>query len=214
MLASGGHTDRLHAFERHPDGGGRGVAAEAEADQRSGEVGAKSPASRVAAAFLRIPPFPGSNPPPFARRISAQSAATASEIDAAIAGCASARVGGSYWGSRPQLPDEPYALVRVADREERGRQLKNAAPTPTLVWLHSGSEYPHLPADRVCPITGVLDPWHLLSGASEAIVDSDDELALVAAISGVPVQCVGSGRFAALARTPSASKLRQIFKEH
>jgi capsular polysaccharide export protein len=45
-------------------------------------------------------------------------------------------------------------------------------------------------------------------------VDSDDELALIAAISGVPLQCVGSGRFAALARTPSASKLRQVFKEH
>ncbi|MEO6359651.1 MAG: hypothetical protein ABIO43_03630 [Sphingomicrobium sp.] len=35
----------------------------------------------------------------------------------------------------------------------------------------------------------------MLAGASEAVVDADHELALIAAICGVPVRCVGEGMF-------------------
>jgi capsular polysaccharide export protein len=39
-----------------------------------------------------------------------------------------------------------------------------------------------------------------VEGASQVIVDADDELAAIAAMAGVPVRCVGAGPFAAVAK--------------
>jgi len=39
------------------------------------------------------------------------------------------------------------------------------------------------------------DPWHLVSGAAQAVIDADDGLALIAALAGVPVRTVGEGAF-------------------
>jgi capsular polysaccharide export protein len=56
-----------------------------------------------------------------------------------------------------------------------------------------------------------FDPWRLISGASEAIVDADDELALIAALAGVPVSPVGEGRFSKLG-DGKRSALRDVFR--
>src|SRR6185437_14332309 len=63
-------------------------------------------------------------------------------------------------------------------------------------------------------VTGICDPWHLLGGASAAIVDSDDELCLLAALAGVAVECVGPGAYAELGGIASASTVADIFRRY
>ncbi|MEO7787197.1 MAG: capsule biosynthesis protein, partial [Sphingomicrobium sp.] len=56
---------------------------------------------------------------------------------------------------------------------------------------------------------------HLLKGASLVVADADDDLALIAAIAGVPVEGVGEGRFASLTGAKSdAATLRALFRAH
>lgn len=151
--------------------------------------------------LLRAPPFPNSAVQPLARsgpdggsRISDQ------EIDEIAAALARAKVGGSYWGSQPPLPDQPYTLVRVADRKARAQAIaESTAETPIVSWSQSALHAAGPRSLQNWSFGGRSDPWHLISGAAEVVVDSDDELTLVAALAGVPVRCIGSGRFAALA---------------
>jgi capsular polysaccharide export protein len=136
------------------------------------------------------------------------------QVDGLIAAVRSARVGGSYWGAHPALPSGGYLLAQVDDAEERARRLEGVPPGVPIVSLDRGSKAGRSSAERVIVVSGVCDPWHLLSGASAVIVDADDELALIAAIAGVSVECVGSGRFAALSGAPSPTTLGQVFREH
>ena len=121
--------------------------------------------------FLRVPPFPASEPAILARREPQQRKLSNAEIDQLIERLAEIKVGGAYWAPQPPLPHEPYSLIRLADPRARAEALSSAS-APALVW------------SEVDP----ADPWHLVSGASELIIDADDELALIAAIAGVPVR--------------------------
>ena len=104
------------------------------------------------------------------------------EIDRCIGKIRAHKVGGTYWAAQPAVPKTPYTLVRIADPTQRSAAAK-AASGPVIVW----------------PDDGDVDPWHLLGHANRIIVDSCDLLALIAAISELPVQCIGSGRFSSLA---------------
>lgn len=136
--------------------------------------------------FLRIPPFPGSKPAA-ANAASATRQLADSDIDALIARIAELRVGGDYWASQPPLPGDRYTLVRGVD-----------APV---------ADGPALLADALGP----CDPWHLVASAAKVIVRADDELALVAAIAGAPVTCVGEGVFKPLENGGRAA-LREAFR--
>lgn len=130
--------------------------------------------------LIRIPPFPRARVLRLAMpavRASLASKADLGEILDLIVG---ERVGGTYWGAQPQLPHAGYALVSIFDRDVRRRILEEL---PAGRRVHC--------VDR----TQDADPWHLIGGASEVIVDAKDELALVAALAGLPVRCIGSGRF-------------------
>jgi hypothetical protein len=131
--------------------------------------------------FLTVPPFPGAEPASLARREPQQRKPSNAEVDRLIERVAELKVGGTFWASQPPLPDEPYTLVRVADPSARAEALASAA-APPLVW----------------PGAGRADPWHLVGGASEVIVDAGDELELIAAIAKVPVR--GRGRTASAVR--------------
>jgi capsular polysaccharide export protein len=61
-----------------------------------------------------------------------------------------------------------------------------------LIWIKHTIDV----AGRI--VCGDCDPWHLLSGAEQVIVDADDELALIAAIAGVPIKILGEGQFSEL----------------
>jgi capsular polysaccharide export protein len=84
-----------------------------------------------------------------------------------------ARIGGTYWGAQPRLPDAPYTLIRVANGATQRKLLAT------------------LDADRTVLASGNFDPWHMVSGAEQLIVDADDEFALIGGLAGVSVRCVG-----------------------
>jgi capsular polysaccharide export protein len=171
-----------------------------------------SSADVTIAPFLRVPPFPGSTAQTFAERAPLDRPSSRDqELDSLIGMIRLAKVGGTYWGRRPVTPDQPYVLVRVRDAAERARRLERVAQGPVVIWVDSGGDPSSSLGEAVQRVAGICDPWHLLSGASEAIVDADDELALIAALAQVPLESVGSGPYAQLDGTPSLSILRRIF---
>ena len=125
-----------------------------------------------AVAFLRSPPFPG---------ISASRAAISRIADAddprqpisddLIDALAAARVGGSFWGR----VGETAALV-----------VRDGAKAPAdLMARYSPAHVVHVP--RAGQGSGQIDPWSLVAGAKAVCAPVEDELALVAGLSGVPV---------------------------
>lgn len=161
--------------------------------------------------FLRVPPFPGSKVGELARWTNIQPPPDRI-VDDLLVDVRSAKVGGTYWGPQPCLPIEPYVLIRARD----GRQLDSlvgglGSRRPLVVWTDSTGAASALNSAHVHTVHGPCDPWHLVSNAEFAIVDADDELALIASIAGVPVQCLGEGRFAALSGTVAQSALRDVF---
>lgn len=140
--------------------------------------------------LLRAPPFPGSHPRPFAGPIRCER--SDAELNEAIAAIASMRVGGTYWGRLPLLPDRPYALVCVRDERERSRILAAiTAERPVVCWTASRpGKRP--PTERSVEwISGCCDPWHLVEGADEVVGDADDELVVIAALAGKRTSVVG-----------------------
>lgn len=117
------------------------------------------------------------------------------------------KVGGEYWASQPATPEEPYTLVRISDNSDRSRILTDLRSESVVCW----TDLP-VPTEREAQISfvsGACDPWHLVGGASRVIADAGDDLALIAAIAGVPLTCIGEGGFAALS---SEGELGRIFR--
>lgn len=147
----------------------------------------------TALGFLRIPPFPGAKPPPFQSLSTAHAPLPDRALDQLLSRLAQLKVGGTYWGYRPDLPEPGYTVIRVTD------------------W--KANKETHCLADGVLELqpNSNIDPWHVLSGAGVVVADADDELILLAAIAGVPVRCVGQGRFSAL-DAGDRSTLREVFR--
>jgi capsular polysaccharide export protein len=124
------------------------------------------------APFLRIPPFPGARVDRFssAQLASLESADLADEIRRL-------RVGGTFWGARPELP-EGCVLVRSSAALEFARTL--AAGQPTILWDPTSS----LDPPGVIRITEECDPWHMLSKASALVAEAEDEVRLIAVLLG------------------------------
>lgn len=144
--------------------------------------------------FLRVPPFPGAEAMSFAASDAAPVDLDDEALDPILDRIADLKVGGTYWGAQPKLPPEPYVLVAIQDPQKR---------TGAIAAL--SDKRPVFLADRGA------DPWHLVSAAAEVLVDSNDELAFVAVLAGVPVRCVGDGRFKALESGRSA-EVREVFR--
>ena len=153
--------------------------------------------------LLRVPPFPGANRETLTRLSSQDVRIDDSAIDCLTDRIVELRVCGSYWGPQPELPGTAYMLVSVRDKAAREQALAALGDSEAILCLaHSGPRGAN---------SGAVDPWHLLSGAKMVIVDAYDELALIAAIAGVPVRCVGEGRFSALENGDRPS-LRDAFR--
>ncbi len=133
--------------------------------------------------LLRAPPFPGSHPRRFAGPLRGER--TDADVDQAIEAITAMRVGGTYWGRRPLLPDRPFTLVCVRDERSRARILAAIpAERPVVCWsaLQPGKRPP---AERLAGwIPGCCDPWHIVSGADEVFGDADDELVVISALAG------------------------------
>jgi hypothetical protein len=219
MLALKGHSGRngMPRDERGEEMGAseRAGAWQARADRPRAAAPRLSDSSAAATVdpFLRVPPFPGSTPPKFAERALDLAPTADEEIDSVLRTVRLAKVGGTYWGCRSASSSEPYVLIRVRDADERTRRLARLGSNhPVVIWVDSASGLSSSSNDAAQLVAGVCDPWHLLSGASVAIVDGDDELALIAALAEVPLECVGSGPYAELGGSRSPSTLRAVFK--
>lgn len=130
--------------------------------------------------FLRIPPFPGS-------KISSFSAVTEAEdcnfdTDSVVARLRDLRVGGAYWAAQPELPPS-YLLVRSPSAIEFCGAI--AGDVPIVLWTEKqapvAAGFAHL------VVTGECDPWHMLGGAVGLVINSEDEVALVGALLGIPI---------------------------
>ena len=139
--------------------------------------------------LLRIPPFPGSRSTTFSRL--ADGPRPDAEISEAVDLLCRSRVGGSYWAAQPSLLAKRYTLVRIRDRNRRAAALRDAATAARIVCLLDSREEARSIGEPIHTVTVPCDPWHLLNGASEVVVDADDELALLAASAGVPIRSAG-----------------------
>jgi capsular polysaccharide export protein len=113
--------------------------------------------------LLRIPPFPGARVQSFVERQGA--GADPQKVAAALL---ERKVGGTYWGAQPDLP-KGCLLVRSSVASNAAADL--LPEKPVVIWDQSA---------------GDCDPWHMLSGASALIAESDDEVRLIAAVLDVP----------------------------
>jgi capsular polysaccharide export protein len=139
--------------------------------------------------LIRIPPFPGARAPSFARPTAGRAVAvSADEIDELIELIARERVGGTYWGAQPEMPAGGYTLLAVRKGPVRAKLMGEISPSTAVFCCD--------------PIQG-CDPWHVVSGAAQVIVDAHHEIALIAAIAGVPVGRVGEARLSPLDPIPA-----------
>jgi capsular polysaccharide export protein len=125
---------------------------------------------------LRIPPFPGARLQHFAERPGGRA-----DPFALVASLREFRVGGSFWGARPELPSG-HVLVRSAAALS---QVKQYMPErPVVLWDPAAQASD----DRgtVSVVTGDCDPWHILSSASALVTEADDEVCTIAALLGIP----------------------------
>lgn len=143
-------------------------AASTVAQFRSDALGAQP--------FLRIPPFPGSRIRTFCRPDFNHC-----QSDHLVDRIKELRVGGTYWAAQPELPPE-CLLVRNFDALPYCAGLSSRY-RPVL-WQRGSAKSP-IPDSSV--IVGECDPWHMVSAAAGIVVEPDDELRLIGAISGVPV---------------------------
>ncbi len=128
--------------------------------------------------FLRVPPFPGSRFNEFTRLPGVVDKPVS--LAACIALICEQRVGGKYWGKRPDLPPT-YLLIRSTAALKFCSTLDEADVDP-LIWLDAS-----LPEPLAClTVVGEFDPWHMLRGARALVCDDDDEVRLVAAILDIP----------------------------
>jgi capsular polysaccharide export protein len=134
----------------------------------------------LATPFLRIPPFPHAKTRSFSavRGLLTDAAGIADDLRRL-------RVGGSFWGAQPRVPDE-CVLVCAPVALEQAREL--AGDNPVILWTDSrnASDVPHIGGD--------CDPWHVLSKASALVGSPNDDVRLIGALLGVPLYLQGEGQ--------------------
>ena len=131
---------------------------------------------RPPAPFLRIPPFPGARLQHFAERFGERA-----DPLALATSLRELRVGGSFWGAQPELPDG-HVLVRSVAPLNLVKRL--FAGRPVVLWdpaAEAGDDYG---AELV--VSGECDPWHMLSRSTALVAEADDEVCVVAALLGIP----------------------------
>ena len=137
--------------------------------------------------ILQIPPFPGARLQHFS--IIGSKSTDAKELASAMR---RHRVGGSYWGARPSLP-ETYVLVRAPFA--LGKLGALAGQRPIVFWNREDHQSPDFESVHI--VTGDCDPWHMLSGATALVGGADDELRSIAALLEVPFHVVGTDEVSA-----------------
>jgi capsular polysaccharide export protein len=114
----------------------------------------------------------------------------------------SQKVGGSFWGTRPDLPAGLQLLLAPRDSEQAAEMIASAAARfnrPAIAILTPDDiQLPVLQTEKLIQIASMSDPWHLIDRFTEIWVDADSDFALLSKIAGKNVVCWGSGFFDSL----------------
>lgn len=110
------------------------------------------------------------------------------------------RVGGSFWGPRPEIPAAARLLLAPANAAQAGAMLAaaadagyDAAATAMIAWDEAGANADanaadanaDAPAQRApFSIKADHDPWHLFDHFDQIWADADGDFALLARIAG------------------------------
>lgn len=132
--------------------------------------------ARTPASFLRVPPFPGAK-----TRSLAPLNACGVQVGDLCARVRRLRVGGTYWAAQPHIPSDCVIVRSAVEAETLG---KIARGRPVVLWSVDSMVTGSAPDAAV--IVGDCDPWHMLARAAAVVVEPDDELRLIAALSGIP----------------------------
>ncbi|WP_037542502.1 capsular polysaccharide export protein, LipB/KpsS family [Sphingomonas sp. SKA58] len=128
--------------------------------------------------FLRSPPFPNVDPAVAAVSLPADRTAAVHVTEGMLDQLRVARVGGCFWGARP---DPVRRLVRVG------------TPLDARVFVEMDSDQIGLlPGKGAAHVAGRMlpadcDPWHMIEGAQAIHAGAEDEWSLIAGLMGVPV---------------------------
>lgn len=165
--------------------------------------------SAVHQPFLRIPPFPRHRGAEISWHGGGE--ARACDPDSLIAAIRSERVGGAFWGARPELPEDAMVMVPTSG-VEASAMLADATCTAGGRPLFLLGDWPTVRAADVTVLTEDCDPWHIATMAGELRVAADHELALVAGLARANLRLAGPGRFESLS-DGGAESLRAIVGE-
>ncbi len=124
--------------------------------------------------FLRSPPFPGVAASVAAVSVAAEGAPVGDSVLDAVA---DARIGGAFWGDRP----ERITIVVRAGVPVSAERL-SGVDSDRIAIVGDG---PSMAQGR--RLRDPVDPWHLITGADAVHADVEDELAIVAGLLGVAV---------------------------
>ncbi|OAN66451.1 capsule biosynthesis protein [Sphingomonas sp. TDK1] len=136
-----------------------------------------------------MPPFPRARRAP----LSAPASETAAgDAEALVVRLRSLRVGGGFWQAQPTF-DGVRDLLFAARSAAQLRDMLAAAPDYARQrGIATGS------GGHGLALAGAADPWWLIGRSTTVFADADDELALIAALSGRRLNLFGKGRFAGL----------------
>ncbi len=146
-------------------------------------------------AFLRIPPFPGHRAGPLASTRAAPAMGDG-ETRELIDLLRRERVGGSFWAPWPSLPEGRDILLAPSSAAQANEMAAVVHDEGIARRCFSfANEAGAVEIDSLPSLGGPADPWHLAETVSEVWTDTDDELALVAALLGKSVRVFRDGSF-------------------
>ena len=143
--------------------------------------------------FLRLPPFPRSRP----RRGATSWQFARADLDCLAQQLRLARVGGCFWGARPEL--EPARdLLLVPETREQALEMLAAARAEGRIDRTIIVGTFRIGRASILMVPATCDPWHLAAHAREVWAGAGHELALIAGLLDRNLRLFGSGSFAGL----------------
>ena len=161
--------------------------------------------------FLRIPPFPGSRAPALA--VAGQKSIDDATADELVRLLAQKRVGGTFWGGQPSLPQGRDLLLAPTTTSQAVEMLEAAEAEGLLgrCLLIAVDGATGLKSD-VPTLHHPIDYWHIAQASDQVWAGSDHELALVAALAQRPLRTFGQGRFEGVASEQGLVRaIRRLF---
>lgn len=133
--------------------------------------------------FLRVPPFPRRRSDLLA--LPGTSTVDRDELRSALL---RTRVGGAFWGHRITLPQSCSTILAPTDNAQLAEMLQGFSRQSVAVVAAPGMTIPA----GLAGIPHESDPWHLVEQIETVVAGPDDELALIAALSGKMVDAHGA----------------------